>query len=52
MRESISMLKLVETPDSTWLATNSATIDSISFLLSVRANTSISGSEAIATTHA
>ena len=46
------MLKLVEMPESTWLPMKRATIDSISFLLSVLANTSISGSEAIATTQA
>ena len=52
MRESISMLKLVATPENTWLTANSATIESIRRRLSVLANTSISGSEAIATTQA
>ena len=50
--EIISMWKSLEKPDRMWLAVNRAVIDSMSFLLSFLAKTSLSGSEARATTQA
>ena len=51
-RESISILKPVENPDRMWLPRKSAVSPIISFLFSVFANTSISGSDEMATTQA